>query len=193
MPFPKNWEIKNETGEVVGKYSTSLSRKDALEKHAEAISQQANKKVKGRESSKANKQKREKDSATLDTLNTAFNEHRDLIESAHMNANLRFSPISAEEFSAKATIPIYQSRSYGKKKGSEYRLIMIDGKPAYAREADHWGDFSTSDYVNGEQVRTEHKWELPGAETGWGNSQRNAGYILLEDLPTPDVRKIPNE
>lgn len=177
------WEVKNEAGEVVGKYPTSLSRKAALEKHAESMAQQAAKKSKSKESAKANKEKREKDNATLDALNTAFNENRDLIESAHMNANLSFKPMSAEEFAAKATVPIYQSRSFGGKKGSEYRLVMVDGKPAYARESDHWGDFSTSDYVNGEQVSTEHKWELPGAKTGWGNKERSAGYVLLEDLP----------
>lgn len=178
-----DWEVKNEAGEVVGKYPTSLSRKAALEKHAEAMAQQAAKKSKSKESAKANKEKRKKDNATLDALNTAFNENRDLIERAHMNANLSFTPMSAEEFAAKATVPIYQSRSYGGKKGSEYRLVMVDGKPAYARESDHWGDFSTSDYVNGEQVSTEHKWELPGAKTSWGNKERSAGYVLLEDLP----------
>lgn len=178
-----DWEVKNEAGEVVGKYPTSLSRKAALEKHAEVMAEQAAKKSKSKESAKANKEKREKDNATLDALNTAFNENRDLIEHAHMNANLSFKPMSAEEFAAKATVPIYQSRSYGGKKGSEYRLVMVDGKPAYARESDHWGDFSTSDYVNGEQVSTEHKWELPGAKTGWGNKERSAGYVLLEDLP----------
>jgi hypothetical protein len=178
-----DWEIKNQNGDIVGKYPSSLSRKAALEKHAEVMAIQASKKAKSKESAKANKETREKDRATLESLNTAFNENHDLIEHAHMNANLTFTPMSAEAFSAKATIPIYRSPGYGKKKGSEYRLVMIDGKPAYARESDHWGKFSTNSFVDGELVGTVHDWKLPGAESGWGNSERSAGYILLEDLP----------
>lgn len=178
-----DWEVKNADGEVVAKYPTSLSRKAVLEKYAEDLANKAAAKEAKRAAAKISKAKRENDAATLDALNTAFNENRDLIEHAHENANLKFKPMSSEDFSAKATIPIYQSRSYGNKKGSEYRLVMVDGKPAYARESDHWGKFNTNDFVNGEAVSTEHNWELPGAKTGFGNKERSAGYIFIEDLP----------
>ena len=178
-----DWEIKNAAGDVVGKYPASLSRKAAIEKHIETIAKTAEKSARSKESAAARRMVREKDAATLDALTAKFDENRTLIERAHMNADLSFTPMSAEDFSAKATVPVYQSRSFGGKKGSEYRLVMIDGDPAYARESDHWGKFSTNDFVNGEPVSNDHNWTLPGAETGWGNKKRSAGYILLKDLP----------
>lgn len=177
-----NWEIKNEEGETVGEYPASFSKKDVLEKHKADGEKQKENKKNLKEKTKLNKEKREKEKAIRENLSQHFEEKRELIENVHMNKNLQFHPMSEEEFSAASTLPIYRSRSFGGKKGSEYRLVSINGKPAYAREADHWGAFSTSDYVNGERVDTDHKWDLPGAKTGWGNKERKAGYILLEDL-----------
>lgn len=61
---------------------------------------------------------------------------------------------------------------------------MVDGEPAYARESNHWGNFTTSDFVNGEYTSKEHNWEHPDAgQTKYTDKVRYAGYIHLKDLP----------
>lgn len=144
----------------------------------------------------ASKKKNDAIKATLATLKETRNESRGVIESAHMNRNLQFHPMPLADFSAKDTVSIFQSGGYGKKKGSEYRLVMIGNRPAYARESDHWGAFSTverglqsapklheGDSYDGEEHWKQHNWKLDGVEkTQFGSGERYAGYVFLDDL-----------
>lgn len=130
----------------------------------------------------ASKPERDAKRRDADTLKAVMSEKRTLIENAHRNKRLSFKPLSSEEFRSKESILIHKSRSYGKRGGSEYRLVMVDGKPAYARESDHWGRFHTEGWKDGEGVSTDYEWTLPGVTTKYGEGKRYAGYILLSDL-----------
>jgi hypothetical protein len=178
-----SWQLKDNTGKIVAEYPASLPKKEAIAAYENKLASEQAKKKATKERAKENKPKNEKIKANLEKLESAKKEQSKLIETAHHNKNLNFKALSSEDFNAKDTLSVYQSRSYGGKKGSEYRLIMVEGKPAYAREADHWGSFSTSDFVNGEQVSEDHDWKLEGTDqTKWGNKERRAGYVFLEDL-----------
>lgn len=112
----------------------------------------------------------------------AMNDYRDAIVRAHTHKNLTFIPLPDGAFSAKGTMFVHQSPAYGKKQGSSYRLVIVNGEPAYAREADHWGRFHTQEWRDGEQVATDYKWSLDGVPEK-NDGVRRAGYILLRDLP----------
>lgn len=114
--------------------------------------------------------------------NQAITDYGDLIASAHKRKELSFTPMDNAAFSDKSTILVHQSPAYGSKQGSEYRIVDIGGEPAYARQSDHWGPFSTADWKNGEQVWSDYNWQLPGVNTSIGNKDRYSGYVLLRDL-----------
>lgn len=133
---------------------------------------------------------RTKFAANKAKIELARNDYASLIESAHRIRSLEFKPLSSEAFNARDTLLIHQSPSYGKSAGSSYRLVLVNGEPAYARDSNHWGKFSTNDFVNGEQVSSDYDWRLDGVgQTKFGDKQRYAGYVLLRDLkgaPTPN-------
>jgi len=179
-----NWEVKNEKGDIIAEYPKSIKKKDVIKTHQEKLKQLENVKKYKKEQAKINKEKRERQSKTISELKSEKEKNFDLVQNAHQNQKLDFKPMSNEDFSSADTLPIYQSPGYGKKKGSEYRLVMIKGKPAYARQSDHWGKFFTSDFVDGERVDKDHNWTIQGSGgTAWGNKERKSGYIFLEDLP----------
>lgn len=112
--------------------------------------------------------------------NAAMREHAELVNNAHKNTDLRFTPIDNAAFSDKSAVNVYQSPSYGNKPGSSYKVIDVNGEPAYARQSDHWGRFSTKEYDQyGDEVWKYHNWQLPNAEK---TGDRYTGYILLRDL-----------
>lgn len=115
-------------------------------------------------------------------LERAMQDYGDVISNAHKHPALSFQPLDNSIFDSKFNPLIHQSPAYGKKQGSSYKLIMIDGKPAYARQADHWGEFNTTDWINGEPVSSVRNWPLTGVDSpAWGG-ERQSGYILLDDL-----------
>jgi hypothetical protein len=118
----------------------------------------------------------------IDALSIANTEYADVIASAHKNKNLEFKPLPDGISGLKGNPQIHRSPSYGKKPGSSYELVMVDGKPAYARTSDHWGQFFTNDFINGEQVSSSYNWPLAGVETKPYGDIRRSGYVLLDDL-----------
>jgi hypothetical protein len=120
--------------------------------------------------------------ATKAKLTLARNDYADVIDGAHKNASLDFNRLPDGVFAGRNTFPVYQSPSYGKKQGSSYRLVMVDGRPAYARESDHWGDFGTKEWdeITHDYYTKNHTWNLAGLDKNDGN--RYAGYIFLDDL-----------
>lgn len=95
----------------------------------------------------------------------------------HLLENIRFNPITAEQF--KAGDLLYQSAKTGKRRlsGSTYRLIVLDGELAFARESNHWGKFSTNSHLGS----GKHNWELVGTKTG-NDGARYCGAVLLRDV-----------
>lgn len=129
--------------------------------------------------------------ADLLILEQAMREHGDLISNAHHIRDLDFAPLPEGVFDSKASLLIYESPPYSKKRGSVYKLVLVDKKPAYARESDHWGEFYTRDFdfsnfkegrdsSDGWSYWKHRNWQLLGAERNDGT--RRAGYVLLEDL-----------
>lgn len=115
-------------------------------------------------------------------LAQVFAEYGDVIRNAHKNQYLEFKQIPDEVFNSKANLHIYKSPAYGNKPGSAYKLAMVDGKPAYVRQSDHWGHFSTNDFVNGEPISKSYNWPLDGVKDKPFAGQRRTGYVFLEDL-----------
>lgn len=175
-------QILDETGNVVGTVATGKA-KDAISTFVQQQAELANIKAQKAELAKARSVQNTARRKEIGLLSDAFEQNRDLIQNAHRNKTLNFSQMPVADFSAKGNPLIHQSPSYGKTPGSSYRLVMVEGEPAYARESNHWGQFSTNDFKNGEQVTSEFNWPLSGVETKpYGNDERYAGYILLRDL-----------
>jgi hypothetical protein len=149
-----------------------LAEQDAIDRERDA------KKTKAAEAKPASDAKRR----DADMLKAAMAGNKALIANAHKAVKLAFKPLSLADFRAKETLLIHASKGYGRRSGSEYRLVAINGEPAYARESDHWGKFHTSDFVDGEQVSKDYEWMLSGVTTKYGEGIRYAGYILLKDL-----------
>ena len=131
-------------------------------------------------------------------LNDAYSQNQELIQNVHKNQNLNFTSMPVDDFnSAKITqgtgIALHKSPVRNRQQSSEYKLIMVNGEPAYARKSNHWGPFTTNIYAGdpgapvgdmGDQfgrvgVR-QHEWALTGGSQNKKNSQ--AGYVLLRDL-----------
>tara|TARA_R110000868_G_scaffold33901_3_gene122767 strand:+ start:467 stop:1603 length:1137 start_codon:yes stop_codon:yes gene_type:complete len=131
-------------------------------------------------------------------LNDAYSQNQELIQNVHKNQNLNFTSMPVDDFnSAKITqgtgIALHKSPVRNRQQSSEYKLIMVNGEPAYARKSNHWGPFTTNIYAGdpgapvgdmGDQfgrvgVR-QHEWALTGGDQNKKNSQ--AGYVLLRDL-----------
>ena len=117
--------------------------------------------------------------------------HGDLIATAHHNRDLTFhllpGGIQGE------SVLLHASPAYGKKPGSHYFLTRIEGRPAYVRVSDHWGQFDsremdmsqfqpgrdTMDSSGWPSFWKSHNWRMDGAESG----ERQAGYVFLSELP----------
>lgn len=122
--------------------------------------------------------------------------HKDKIDSIHKNKDLTFNAISIDEFNRQPFYRIYKSRTYNRRQSSEYRLLMVDGKLAYARKSNHWGKFSVNVYETDPEAKKLfphakpdnnglvgwkwHNWKLVGGNESSAKSQ--AGYILLETM-----------
>jgi len=196
-----NWEVHKD-GEKIAEYPAHISKKNLLEHHFNAVDASAKEKEERSTKAKISSGKNAEIKKTLGELRAALAANESVINAAHMNRRLNFHAMPIEDFTAKDTIQIHQSKGYGKKKGSEYRLVMVSGKPAYARESDHWGEFSTVDrgvneepknlhemdtyYLDeyGSGVRVNgHQWNLDGGnDSGHAKGERRAGYVFLEDL-----------
>jgi hypothetical protein len=132
-------------------------------------------------------------------LKNILEKYKDVINNAHKSRNLTFKSISVHHFNDKTdTYPIYKSPTYNGLQSSEYRLILVDGEPAYARKSNHWGRFSTNVKVKdalaegftqediddaddfGRVGVKTYFWDLEGGDINKRTSQ--AGYILLRDL-----------
>lgn len=135
-----------------------------------------------KEKAKAAKPANDSKKRDAEMLNDAMAKNSSIIANAHKAERLVFKPMPLSDFKEKGTILIHKSPSHGKTSGSEYRLVAVNGEPAYARESDHWGKFHTSDFVDGVQVSKDYEWSLPGVTTKFGGGVRYAGYILLKDL-----------
>jgi len=126
-------------------------------------------------------------------LNDVVDAFPGIKSSVHKNENLQFKSIPISEFDGAS---IYKSPSYNGRQSSEYKLIMQDGQPAYARKSDHFGKFSTNIYENSPEAiaqgltndhfdpfgrvgRTPHNWELIGDTS---KTKSKAGAISLRDL-----------
>ncbi len=194
------WEVRD-GDKVLAKYPASLPKKQVLAKYEEDLAAAAAKKAARSTTAKDAAARKAAEREALATLGRVKAEYREVIDTAHHNRNLEFQPLPMEAFDAKDTIPVHQSASFGKKAGSAYRIVMVDGRPAYARASDHWGKFNTvergtlrenaniqpGDTFDETSTGTEHwkahDWQVPGSEqTGYGKNKRIAGYIYLDDL-----------
>lgn len=96
----------------------------------------------------------------------------------HLLEDIVFRPITREQFGA--GVLVYQSAKTGKRKsssGSRYHLVLLDGEPAFARESNHWGKFTTNSMLGSGR----HNWVLAGVRTGTDNT-RYCGAVLVRDV-----------
>ena len=159
-----------------------------------------------KEKSLEGKKESAKNKATMTALNDAMKKHGELISNAHKNRRLHFHSMTEEEYNSKQAISIHQSPGYGKKRGSSYKLVMIDGRPAYARNSDHWGEFHTTergvdrkptnmhqgdsyDERSGTHDKA-HNWTLEGfKDKGRGQNHHQSGYVFLDELLKGTTKK----
>jgi len=177
------WQVLDESGNILKEYPKSYPKKSIIDRYEQDIAKENQAKIENKiraaENRKISKERKESSAR----LTSSFSENFDTINNAHKNQTLDFIPLKEEDFLQKQGILLHSSPNYGKKSGSQYRLIEVNGEPAYARSADHWGEFSTNDWVDGEQVSRSHLWNHPEAgQTNWGNKQRFYGYIPVKDL-----------
>lgn len=201
----RTWEIHKD-GKKVAEYGAHIAKKKVLDHHFSTVDAEAAKKAKRSASAKDGATNRAKSKETKAALDAAMKEHGDLISRVHHNRELQFKALPIDAFDSKDSVIIHQSSGYGKNKGSSYRLVMVGGKPAYARASDHWGEFHTNERTfddnsvkegdtvsedsTGKMLSKRHKWDLEGHEPkGWGG-ERKAGYILLEDLERMNGGKV---
>lgn len=108
-------------------------------------------------------------------LDNFFAQNRDAINNFHKQKDISFIPVDDLIFNQKQAKHIYSSPSYGGKPGSSYKLVIVDGRPAYARQSDHWGEFSARSADDFEKWNN-YNWTLPGAERG----KRSTGIVFLD-------------
>jgi len=148
--------------------------------------------------------------SAMEPLAKAFSDYEDVINSAHKNENLNFKAMPIEDFNSaiqsnadNPAIKLHKSPVYNNKQSSEYKFMMVNGMPAYARKSNHWGKFITNisnidDAVNHlglteEEAKTQqaqdpygrigykyHNWSLENGDENKKTSQ--AGYVYLDDL-----------
>ena len=146
----------------------------------------------------------------ISPLAEALEKRGDLINNAHKIQNISFKSLPVDVFNGAGQFNkdnpaffLHKSPNYNKRQSSEYKLMMIDGKPAYARKSNHWGTFGTNIKDVDEAVKhlgisreeaesrqmddpfgrigtKYHNWSLTGGDEGRNTSQ--AGYVHLDDL-----------
>lgn len=193
----RSWLVHKD-GVKVAEYPAYIAKKKVLGHHFYAVAAEVEKKAKRSTAAKAAAKSRAKSKDVLAALRDAQQRYGDLIDRAHHRREMQFHPLPMDAFESKDSILIHQSPDFGKKKGSTYRLVLVDGKPAYALASDHWGEFYTverafddKDVLDGDKVYDDglgrelhkrHEWSLVGHKPKpWGD-ERRVGYILLEDL-----------
>lgn len=128
--------------------------------------------------------------------------YADKVATMHQNANLNFKAMSVDEYNAAPAVKIYKSPNYGGRQSSEYKVIMVGGRPAYARKSNHWGQFGSNikdpdqaaNYLGitreealrlagddpfGRIARKNLNWQLEGGKADARTSQ--AGYVFLDE------------
>ena len=161
-------------GEVVG--STMGKLKDATKSFVDEVTAELQKRLAKKTQANINAGKRAEIKQSQQMLDDAYKQNADLINSIHKKNELTFNPLPDNSAWEQGKF-IYQSPNYGKKQGSSYRLIDVNGEPAYARQSDHWGLFSARD-ANDFEKWNDYNWILENA----AKDQRSTGYILLKDL-----------
>lgn len=81
-----------------------------------------------------------------------YKDNKEEIDNFHKNKNLSFKPMSIDYFKGNGK-PIYKSPNYNGRQSSEYKIIMVDGRPAYARKSNHWGEFGVNIKAGTEAAR----------------------------------------
>ena len=72
-----------------------------------------------------------------------------IVRRIHLLEDIVFWPITREQFLG--GMLVYQSSKTGKRRassGSRYHLVLLDGEPAFARESNHWGAFTTNSMLD---------------------------------------------
>lgn len=104
----------------------------------------------------------------------------------HNQRNLRFKVIPIGRLESLDKTMIHHSPSRHGLQGSRYYIAIIDGRPAYVRVSNHWGNFATrgtwNDSISDYDLNS-HNWELEGGKKdkdGYYQRVSQAGYIFLE-------------
>jgi hypothetical protein len=137
-----------------------------------------------------------KEKAIKKFLKTVYDKHRDVIDSIHKNTTLNFIAMPISTYNNAASISIHKSPNYNRTQSSEYQLMLVDNRVAYARKSNHWGKFyktvnqgsSDADALFADAKpdmygRVGYKtltWNLDGGNESSKTSQ--AGYIFLDNL-----------
>jgi len=139
---------------------------------------------------------------TLAPVREAAELYADKVANMHKNSNLEFQAMTVAEYNAAPAVKVYKSPNHNGRQSSEYKVIMVNGRPAYARKSNHWGKFYTN-IKDPEQAAAQlgisleeatrlaandpfgrigtksHEWRLQGGKEGANNSQ--AGYVFLDE------------
>lgn len=123
----------------------------------------------------------------------------------HNNENINFKAMPVSELNGIQKQKFYKSPTRAGMQSSEYYIGVVEGKLAYIRKSNHWGEFSTNTYegegqegtgdIYGRTGTRRHNWELQGAEktkTGEYKRTSQAGYVFLYEVAGNKVRVDPN-
>jgi hypothetical protein len=139
---------------------------------------------------------------TMAPIRAAAELYADKVSNMHKNTDLNFKAMSVTDYNSAPSVKVYKSPNWNGRQSSEYKVIMVDGRPAYARKSNHWGTFSTNvsnpdeaaailgiTREQAEQIalndpfgritKKGHAWRLEGGNEGANNSQ--AGYVFLDE------------
>ena len=107
-----------------------------------------------------------------------FCKNSGLVKSIHRLETIEFSRLALEDFVEKGILVHKSPKSRRGFKGSEYRLLEVHGRVAFARESNHWGRFSSSSPISS----GAHNWVLEGVKTGHGDNARFAGFVFIDEI-----------
>jgi len=143
---------------------------------------------------RASRQETEKQQKAF--LKKVFKDNETAIRAIHKSDLLDFTAMPDSSFNDSIHVRIYKSPTWGKGQSSEYRLVLVNGEPAFARKSNHWGFFSTNIYAGTEEAarkgitelgdefgrvgRQPHHWAIKGGKEDSKASQ--AAYVLLKDV-----------
>ena len=103
------------------------------------------------------------------------------VATMHMSRKLAFAPVAISSVRASRTKRlIYVSNSPRYRQASRYYIDVVNGRLAYIRVSNHWGDFATVNETNDYEKRYKaFTWTLiDGNNT---SHQSQAGLIFLEE------------